>query len=147
MAAFLASEQCVDLGVVSLSHRTAVGTPLGRVPRVNDVQHNSFVKASGYQVRLDLVERHPENLFIEVLAFPIKPPQQFNGDVRIILECKIDDVSNDLADSVPNEVAFVASRFAELLLGRAAFGIGIRLERTPPLEDAPPPLPDVLSEI
>ncbi len=145
--AALASEQRIVGSIMAFSHSTAVGAPLARVPAINDIQYNTFVKAPLLKVPSECIEGNSHHLTVEALSLGAKPFQVLNGDVSIILECKVGDVSNDFANPVPHEIVFSLLRSIQLLLSRRIASICIGLQETLTLKYFLTLCPNILTKI
>ncbi len=128
-AASFASEQGVVGGIVAFPDSTAAGAPLARMPTIHNVQPDSFIEASLLKVPSERIEGNPHDLPIEPLSFRTKTLQVFNGDIGIVLEGEIRNVSNYFTDPVFHKVVFPLLRSIQLLLSRLAASIRIGTQK------------------
>lgn len=145
--AALASEQRIVGGIMSLPHSTAARTPLGRVPAIDDVQRNTFVKTSLLKILPECVKRYSHHLSIEPLSLGTESFQILNYNISIMLQGKVSDVSHNFSDSVLHKVMLSCLGSIQLLLSRAASSIRIGAEKALTFEHFLAPFPEILSEI
>jgi hypothetical protein len=146
-AAVFAPEQGVVGRIVSLPRSTAARAPFARVPAIDDVQRNMFVEAPRFEVPSESIEWDPHHLAVEPFPLGAETFEVLDGDVGVILESEIGDVSDDLPYPVLHEVVLPGLCRFELPLCGTAPGIGERPEHALPFEDTSASLPDILSEI
>lgn len=143
----LASEQGIVGTVVSFAHCTAAATPLGRVPAIDRVQRDAFVKTSTHQIRLEEAEGHPHDLPIESLPLRAEPSEVLDSYFCVVFESEVCNLSHDLPDPVLHEIVLLRSGNYELSPCGSASPVGVGAQDALSLEYLPPSLPDVLSEI
>jgi hypothetical protein len=146
-SAFLAPEQGIIGTAVSLPNSTAVGTELGCMPRINDIQRNILVKAPLDKVILEGKKRNPHDLTVEAFAFRTESLKILNGNVSIISKSHFSNLPNDFAYSILHEVMFIAFSPIQCLIRIGTSSIGITTQSGLPLEEFSSSLPNILSEV
>ena len=146
-SAFLAPEQGVVATVMPLPNSTAVGTELGCMPRINDIQCNILVKAPLFEVPLEGKERNTHDLPIKSFAFWTESLEVLDGNVRIISQSHFSNVPNNFSYSVLDEIMLISFSPLQCLICIGTSSIGITLKNGLPFRQLLPSLPDVLPEV
>ena len=146
-SAFLASEQGIVSTVMSLPNSTAVGTELGRMPRINDIQHNILVKTSLFEILPESKERNTHNLTIESFALRTESLEVLNGNVSIISQSHFSNIPNDFSYSILDKVMFISFSPVQCLIRMGTSSISITLQNRFPFKQLSSSLPDVLPEV
>jgi hypothetical protein len=110
-------EQSIVASTMTFTHSTAVSTPFTCMVGVDGCESDILVEASGFHGSFEEQDRHPQNLFIESSALGTESFKVLNGDVSIILDGKVCDVSDNLACPILDEVLLVSSELSESLRG------------------------------
>ena len=87
---------------------------------IEEGQVHAFVEASTLQRTFELEYWHTKHLTIKCAAFRFEAFQLLDGYVRIMLECKVRDVSDDFSNAVLNKVLFSPSELLETSAGTMA---------------------------
>lgn len=140
-------EQRIVAFAMPVSNSTAAGTPLGCVIRVKNVKFNQIIEAPSCKRLPEFVEGHPENFLVEIPAFAAESPESFNRDSGVVLLGYGDDLPDDFANPVPDEIRFFVLETQEASLGSAASSVSKRLQPGSPLHDFLTLSPDVFSKV
>jgi hypothetical protein len=100
-------EKTVVATMPTFSHSTAVTTPFAGVVGIDNVECDILVEAPCFEVHPELVERNTQNLTIELLRLGVEPFEVFNTNVSIVFECEVGDVTDNLTNTVLDEVPLV----------------------------------------
>jgi hypothetical protein len=142
-----AFEQGIVVTMPAFSHSTAAATPFRGVVGINNVERDSFVEASCFEVLPEQVEGDSHDFSVEFLGFGVESFEVLNGDVGIVFECEVGEVSDDFAYAVLDEVLLSDIEFSEFLPCRMASFVGGALKDLSPLEDSLTPCPDVFAVV
>jgi len=145
--AALASEQGIVGGIMASPDSTAAGTPLTRMPTINNVQRDSFIETSLLKIPSERVERNTHHLSVEPFPFRVKPLQIFNANVSIILEREIGYISNYFTNPVLHEIMLPMLGRVKLLLSRLAASISVGTQKTLALKYFLASHPNILAKI
>ncbi len=144
---FLASEQGIVSTVMSLPNSTAVGTELGRMPRINDIQRNIPVKAPLFKVLLEGKERNPHNFTIESFSFGTEAFKILNGNVSIISQSHFSNISYNFTNTVLHKIMLISFSPIKCLYCISTSSITITLQNGLPLKQLFAPFPNILSKV
>ena len=100
-------EKTVVATMPTFSHSTAAATPLRGMVGINNIECDILVETPCFEVHPELIEWDTKNLTIELLTLRVEPFEVFNADVGIVLQSEIGDVTDNLTDTIPDEVPFV----------------------------------------
>jgi len=101
----LAPEECIVVRrVPTLGHSTAVATPFGGVVGIHDREPDVLVETPTFEVLFEHEERNPKDFSVESFSFGFEPLEILDGDVGIVFDSKICNVSHDLPDPILHEV-------------------------------------------
>jgi hypothetical protein len=103
----IALEQTVVATMPTLSHSTAVTTPLRGMVGINNIECDILVEAPCFEVHPELVKGDTQNLTVELLALSVEPFEVFDTDVGIVLQSEVGDVTDNLTNTVLDKVPLV----------------------------------------
>ena len=146
-SALLASEQGIVSTVMSLSNSTAVGTELGCMPCINDIQRNILVKAPLYDVLLESKKRNPHDFTIEFLSFGTESFEVLNRNASVISQSHLSNILNDFSYSILDKVMFISFSPVQCLIRIGTSSISIGTQSALSFKQFLPSLPDVLPEV
>jgi hypothetical protein len=146
-SAGLASEQGIIPIVMSLSNSTAVGTELGRMPRINDVKCDCLVETSLDKVFFESEEGNPHDLSVESFSFWTESLEIFYRNIGVISDCHFGNVPDNFSDAVLHEIMLIPFGLLEcpVCIGTSSVGIGLKDELA--FKNLLSLDPDVLSEV
>ena len=148
---YLTTFDAFKKGVVAtmppFSHSTAVATPFTGVVGVINVELGVFIEASAVNGCFKQEGWNPQNLFIESPAFRLESCEFLDGNISIVFNGQVCDVSYDFTYSVSDEVLFLSPESNEMLSGSVASPVCVTLQSLSPLKDSLTFNPNIFSEI
>jgi len=147
LSTFYALKDSVVATMPAFSHSTAVGTPFTGAVGINNVEFDVFVEAPAFECCFEQERRNPQDLFVKLPTFGFEPSEVFNGDVGITFKCDVGNISNNLTDSVFDEVLLFSLKSNQALFGPVASFVCETLQPLSPFKYSLTFNPDVFSEI
>ena len=146
-SALFASEQGIVATVMSLPNSTAVGTVFGCMPRINDIQHDSFVKASLFKVLPESEERNTHDFSVESFTFRRESFEILNGNVSIISQSHFGNIPYNFTYPVLHKIMLISFSPIECFYRISASSIGMTLKNGLSFKELLPANPDALSKV
>jgi len=105
------------VGTMSISQSTAMATPFGSMPTIDNIQFDIIIKTSLFKNLLKFIKRNSHNILIEPSTFWFESFQFFGRNISIISDSKIDNFSNNLSKIGIDKIPFIISNSFKLLFG------------------------------
>ena len=142
-----AFEQGIVGTAMPISQSTAMAAPFGSVPTINNVQYNSFVKASAFKQDSEFIEGNAHNFSVEVFALWAEPFKVLNSNISIIPQSHFSYLLNNFSEPILDEVLLSSFEPFETSNCSATSFIREALNNCPSAECSLALVPNILSKI